>query len=51
MIVRFRDPNHVQPMEKKAIYALREADLIVLGPGSSYTSVISGYVSMVFQMR
>ncbi|KMR91641.1 uridine diphosphate-N-acetylglucosamine-binding protein YvcK, partial [Staphylococcus aureus] len=36
----FLEPNDVQPMEE-AIDALREADLIVLGPGSLYTSVIS----------
>ncbi len=40
LIVCFLEPNHVQPMEE-AIDALREADLIVLGPGSLYTSVIS----------
>ncbi|HCT0321066.1 TPA: YvcK family protein [Staphylococcus pseudintermedius] len=36
----FLEPADVQPMDE-AIEALREADLIVLGPGSLYTSVIS----------
>lgn len=36
----FLEPSDVQPMEE-AIEALNEADLVVLGPGSLYTSVIS----------
>lgn len=36
----FLEPKHVQPMSE-ALDALSEADLIVLGPGSLYTSVIS----------
>lgn len=36
----FIEPADVQPMEE-AVAALEEADLIVLGPGSLYTSVIS----------
>lgn len=36
----FLEPADVQPMDE-AVEALREADLIVLGPGSLYTSVIS----------
>ncbi|WP_226386022.1 gluconeogenesis factor YvcK family protein [Staphylococcus sp. Marseille-Q1834] len=36
----YLEPSNVEPMEE-AIDALTEADLIVLGPGSLYTSVIS----------
>ncbi|MBF1991915.1 YvcK family protein [Staphylococcus schleiferi] len=36
----FLEPADVKPMDE-AVVALREADLIVLGPGSLYTSVIS----------
>ncbi|CAD7360402.1 MULTISPECIES: gluconeogenesis factor YvcK family protein [Staphylococcus] len=36
----FLEPADVKPMDE-AVAALREADLIVLGPGSLYTSVIS----------
>ena len=36
----FLEPENVEPMEE-AIDALEDADLIVLGPGSLYTSVIS----------
>ncbi|MGN5883571.1 MULTISPECIES: gluconeogenesis factor YvcK family protein [Staphylococcus] len=36
----FIEPADVQPMEE-AVEALEEADLIVLGPGSLYTSVLS----------
>ncbi|MCJ1662634.1 YvcK family protein [Staphylococcus sp. NRL 16/872] len=36
----YLEPSNVEPMEE-AIDALEEADLIVLGPGSLYTSVIS----------
>lgn len=36
----FIEPADVQPMEE-AVEALEDADLIVLGPGSLYTSVIS----------
>ncbi|ARJ51296.1 gluconeogenesis factor YvcK family protein [Staphylococcus lutrae] len=36
----YLEPADVQPMDE-AVEALREADLIVLGPGSLYTSVIS----------
>lgn len=36
----FLEPSDAQPMDE-AIEALLEADLIVLGPGSLYTSVIS----------
>ncbi|PNZ28048.1 2-phospho-L-lactate transferase-like protein [Staphylococcus petrasii] len=36
----YLEPPNVEPMEE-AIDALAEADLIVLGPGSLYTSVIS----------
>lgn len=36
----YLEPRNVEPMEE-AIDALAEADLIVLGPGSLYTSVIS----------
>ncbi|MBI5971824.1 gluconeogenesis factor YvcK family protein [Staphylococcus caledonicus] len=36
----YLEPPNVEPMEE-AIDALEEADLIVLGPGSLYTSVIS----------
>ncbi|PNZ71131.1 YvcK family protein [Staphylococcus croceilyticus] len=36
----YLEPPNVEPMEE-AIEALDEADLIVLGPGSLYTSVIS----------
>ena len=35
----FLEPENVEPMEE-AIDALEDADLIVLGPGSLYTSVI-----------
>ena len=34
------EPSDVEPMNE-AIEALEQADLIVLGPGSLYTSVIS----------
>ena len=36
----FLEPGDVEPMEE-AVNALEHADLIVLGPGSLYTSVIS----------
>lgn len=36
----FIEPADVKPMEE-AVHALEDADLIVLGPGSLYTSVIS----------
>ncbi len=36
----FLEPSDVEPMNE-AIEALEQADLIVLGPGSLYTSVIS----------
>lgn len=36
----FLEPEDVEPMQE-AVEALEEADLIVLGPGSLYTSVIS----------
>ena len=39
-IDRVLEPENVEPMEE-AIDALEDADLIVLGPGSLYTSVIS----------
>lgn len=42
----FLEPENVEPMEE-AIDALEDADLIVLGPGSLYTSVISIYVLKV----
>ena len=35
----FLEPGDVEPMEE-AVEALEHADLIVLGPGSLYTSVI-----------
>lgn len=44
----FLEPENVEPMEE-AIDALEDADLIVLGPGSLYTSVISIYVLKVCQ--
>ncbi|MCO7044544.1 YvcK family protein, partial [Staphylococcus hominis] len=36
----YLEPSNVEPMQE-AVDALQEADLIVLGPGSLYTSVIS----------
>ena len=40
VLIVFLEPENVEPMEE-AIDALEDADLIVLGPGSLYTSVIS----------
>ncbi len=39
----FFDPPHAEPLEE-ALQAIREADAIVLGPGSLYTSILPNFL-------